>query len=98
MVWTDNYPGSADGVFFSYTGDGGSGADYRMYSVDRPISYQVNSVDPLDAAGLYASNYIGGGGRPQQHHSVLPREHQPPGGYGSPSRPACHVPGADVDR
>ena len=36
-----NYAGKADGVFFAATMDGGSGADYRVYSKERPISYQI---------------------------------------------------------
>ena len=47
-----NYPGSADGVWFAATHDGGSGADYRAYSQERAVSYQF-PVDPavLDNMG-----------------------------------------------
>ena len=37
---SSNYPGAADGVWFATTGDGGSSADWRIYSVDAPASYQ----------------------------------------------------------
>ena len=36
---------SSDGVFFAYTGDGGSGADYRAYSVEQSDSYNLAGVD-----------------------------------------------------
>src|SRR5690606_5509859 len=42
-----NSPGFADGVWFANTGDGGSGADYRIYSAERAISYQwPRTVEP----------------------------------------------------
>jgi hypothetical protein len=46
-----NYPGSADGVWFAATHDGGSGADYRAYSQERVVSYQF-PADPLVLDGL----------------------------------------------
>lgn len=59
-----NYPGSADGLFFANTGDGGSGADYRAYSVERNISYQVPPItDPFSPdyspADLHATHHAG---------------------------------------
>ncbi len=36
---SSNYPGAADGVWFATTGDGGSSADWRIYSPDAPASY-----------------------------------------------------------
>ncbi|MCH7870762.1 MAG: hypothetical protein IID33_03590, partial [Planctomycetes bacterium] len=37
---SSNYPGRADGLWFATTGDGGSSADWRIYSPDEPASYQ----------------------------------------------------------
>jgi len=42
-----------DGVFFAYTGDGGSGADYRAYSVEDTNSYQWPRADPTDDNATY---------------------------------------------
>ena len=52
-----NYPGSADGVFFSATGDGQSATDYRIYSSERPASYDIppTSTNPLDTHATYAA-------------------------------------------
>ena len=49
------FPGAADGVYFAATGDGQSATDYRIYSSERPASYQTvpPSVNPLDAHALY---------------------------------------------
>ena len=41
-----NFPGQADGVWFGVVADGDSGADYRVYSHDRAISYQVPPREP----------------------------------------------------
>jgi hypothetical protein len=49
-----NYAGKGDGIFFAATLDGGSGADYRAYSIERRISYQVPPLNPttdVDALG-----------------------------------------------
>lgn len=47
-----NSPGFIRGVLFSADGDGGSGADYRIYSEERTISYQIPpAATPLDAIG-----------------------------------------------
>jgi hypothetical protein len=46
-----NYPGAADGVWFAATHDGGSGFDYRAYSQERTVSYQV-PPDPAALDGL----------------------------------------------
>lgn len=48
-----NFPGTADGVWFAATGDGDSGADYRAYSQDRAVSYQVPGTEPEDDAAVY---------------------------------------------
>ncbi len=40
-----NSPGTADGVYFATTGDGGSSADWRVYSPDAVASYP--SGDPV---------------------------------------------------
>jgi hypothetical protein len=52
-----NYPGSADGVFFSATGDGQSATDYRIYSSERPASYDIppTSTNPLDTHATYVA-------------------------------------------
>jgi hypothetical protein len=54
---TSNFPGTADGVWFAATGDGQSSADYRMYSPERPTSYDIfpASGNPLDAHAVYAA-------------------------------------------
>jgi hypothetical protein len=44
----------ADGYWFAATVDGGSGSDYRAYSAERAISYQVPPLNPeldVDAVG-----------------------------------------------
>jgi hypothetical protein len=49
-----NYAGASDSVFFAATGNGGSGADYRAYSSERTISYQLPHLDPaIDAHATY---------------------------------------------
>jgi hypothetical protein len=54
---TANFPGAADGVWFAATGDGQSSADYRIYSPERPTSYDIfpASGNPLDAHAVYAA-------------------------------------------
>jgi hypothetical protein len=64
-----NYPGAADGYWFAATVDGGSSSDYRVYSQERAVSYQVPVVTPEDehaayhaggrnnTADLYANNF-----------------------------------------
>jgi len=66
---TVNYPGDVDSVFFGSTTDGDSGSDYRVYSSDRSVSYQLPIDIPADAdatyfagsrnntASLYADNF-----------------------------------------
>ncbi len=60
-----NSAGTADGVFFASTTDGDSGADYRVYSSDKNVSYQPNALPPtdpgFDARDLDA-NYLAVGG------------------------------------
>lgn len=46
-----NYPGVVDGVWFAATGDGGSSADWRVYSPDEPASYPDGDKVYLDPAG-----------------------------------------------
>ncbi|QDS98249.1 PEP-CTERM sorting domain-containing protein [Adhaeretor mobilis] len=50
---------NTDGVFFSYTSDGGSSADYRAYSVDQSDSYNLadNVSDPPVPAEPNATHY-----------------------------------------
>ncbi|MEO2045866.1 MAG: PEP-CTERM sorting domain-containing protein [Pirellulales bacterium] len=48
-----NSAGSSDSVFFSATGDGDSGSDYRVYSSDRDYSYQSPPVDAIDEDATY---------------------------------------------
>jgi hypothetical protein len=50
-----NSPGFIKGVLFSATGDGGSGADYRLYSEERTISYQIPPVTPEDSHAVYSA-------------------------------------------
>ena len=51
-----NYPGAADGVWFSATGDGQSATDYRIYSPERQTSYDIPaSGNPLDAHATYVA-------------------------------------------
>jgi hypothetical protein len=46
-------PGVTDAVWFAATVDGGSGADFRAYSIEREISYQhpIPMDSPLDSQG-----------------------------------------------
>jgi hypothetical protein len=49
-----NYPGSADGVWFAASHDGGTASDYRAYSQERNVSYQhpiPTENPPLDGIG-----------------------------------------------
>lgn len=48
-----NSPGVVDGVFFAATTDGDSGSDYRVYSSDRAVSYQLPVDTPNDADATY---------------------------------------------
>jgi len=80
-----NSPGFADGVWFAATGDGGSAADFRAYSSERPVSYQLppmeGSVEDLHAtyhagsrnnsAPLYADNF-GGAAVPPAQTALFP--------------------------
>jgi len=80
-----NYPGSADGIWFGATGDGGSTADYRAYSQERVVSYQHPPVTAEDmhatyhaasrnaAATLYADNF-GNVTAPQAQIDLYPNQ------------------------
>jgi hypothetical protein len=48
-----NSAGTSDSVFFAATGDGDSGADYRVYSSDRDFSYQFPPEDTIDEDATY---------------------------------------------
>jgi hypothetical protein len=73
---TYNGVGAADGVFFSATGDGQNGADFRAYSSERTVSYQVPGTAPEDehanhlagsrnnTASYYATPFPGGNSAP----------------------------------
>lgn len=52
-----NFPGTVDGVWFGATGDGQSSSDYRIYSPERPTSYDIfpASGNALDAHAIYAA-------------------------------------------
>jgi hypothetical protein len=52
-----NFPGSAEAVWFAATGDGQSSSDYRIYSPERPASYDIfpASGNPLDAHATYTA-------------------------------------------
>lgn len=77
-----NGVGTSDGVFFSATSDGASSTDYRAYSSERPVSYQVPATAPEDAhatylagsrnntAALYATAFPGGKSAPGSQASV----------------------------
>ena len=54
-----NYPGASDAVFFAATGDGGSPADFRIYSSERNISYQLPPIDPVDTHAFYPAGSRG---------------------------------------
>ncbi|MBX3426123.1 MAG: PEP-CTERM sorting domain-containing protein [Pirellulales bacterium] len=54
-----NYAGAGDGVFFAATPDGGSGADYRAYSVERLISYQIPPLAPNEDIDMHATYFAG---------------------------------------
>lgn len=51
---------SSDGVFFAYTGDAGSGADFRAYSVEDDNSYDASPAEPN------AVYHAGGRNAPEQ--------------------------------
>jgi len=74
---TTNYPGSADGVFFGCTGDGGSSADWRAYSPAAVASYP--SGDPVYSAAsrnntdpYYAQ--FGGVEAPEAQSNAFPQQ------------------------
>jgi|GEM_PF-5430970 len=57
---------SADGVFFGAVADGGSGADYRVYSTERNYSYQLfdpANPDPIDEHATYFAGTRNGTGQ-----------------------------------
>ncbi|MGD9636945.1 MAG: hypothetical protein AB7G28_25765 [Pirellulales bacterium] len=56
-----NYPGSIDGVVFAASTDGGSSADFRAYSSERAVSYQL-PVDP---------SIVDGDGNPVDGHATF---------------------------
>jgi hypothetical protein len=80
-----NYPGSADGYWFAATVDGGSASDYRVYSQERAVSYQIPSATPEDdhathhagsrnnTASLYADNF-GNVGAPAAQLALYPQQ------------------------
>jgi hypothetical protein len=53
---TANSTGVSDAVFFSATGDGQNAADYRAYSSERPVSYQIPGTAPEDAHATHFAN------------------------------------------
>ncbi len=48
-----NYAGASDSVFFASTGDGGSTSDFRAYSSERAVSYQLPGTVPEDEHATY---------------------------------------------
>lgn len=54
---------STDGVYFAYTGDGGSAADYRVYSVEKVNSYQIDNPDVIDLHATYFAGTRNGTGQ-----------------------------------
>jgi hypothetical protein len=59
-----NWPGNADGIYFAATLDGGSSADYRVYSQERVVSYQT----PADTG--YNPDLLDNVGEPIDHHAT----------------------------
>lgn len=55
-----------DGVFFAYTGDGGSSADFRAYSVEDQNSYQWPREDETDEHTTYHN--VDGRNGTEQHY------------------------------
>lgn len=89
----ENKPGAADGVWFGYTGDGDSGADYRVYSSDRPVSYQF-PPDPEAACGCDEDATYHAGSR--DHTAALYFENinpevEPGSGVGGVEAPAAQL-------
>jgi hypothetical protein len=91
---TANLAGASDGVFFAATGEGGSSADFRIYSSEAPASYQIpdptgNSVyaagDRNAAAALYQTTFPGGLSAPALQQTNFPASQTgmtPAGGTG----------------
>jgi hypothetical protein len=48
-----NGAGAADGVFFAATSDGQNASDYRAYSSERNVGYQLPTVTPEDSHATY---------------------------------------------
>jgi hypothetical protein len=83
-----NYAGAADSVFFAAVGNGGSAADYRAYSSERAVSYQVppDPAAPEDlhatyeagsrnnSAEFYTTNFPGGVSAPTLQQTTYPDE------------------------
>lgn len=63
-----NWPGSADGTFFAITGDGGSAVDYRIYSIERSVSYQFPAN--TDINGDMIPDSMDGLGQPIDDHAT----------------------------
>ena len=68
-----NYAGSADSVFFAATGDGASTTDYRIYSPDKPGSYNVGDAgisyeagSKNSSASLYTTLFPAGATAPEE--------------------------------
>jgi hypothetical protein len=78
---TANLAGAADGVFFAATGEGGSSADFRIYSSQTPASHQVPDPggfatyaagDRNSSAALYQTTFPAGFSAPALLQTTFP--------------------------
>ncbi|MEX2309023.1 MAG: PEP-CTERM sorting domain-containing protein [Pirellulales bacterium] len=68
-------PGVNDAVWFAATVEGGSGADFRAYSIEREISYQIPPVTTvLDGVGEPVDSHA-------THHALSRNNVPPPADY-----------------
>jgi hypothetical protein len=91
---TPNLAGAADGVFFAATGEGGSSADFRIYSSQVPASHQVPDPggfatyaagDRNSSAALYQTSFPAGFSAPALQQTNFPASQTgmtPAGGTG----------------
>ncbi|HVT30074.1 MAG TPA: PEP-CTERM sorting domain-containing protein [Lacipirellulaceae bacterium] len=76
---SSNYVGASDGLFYAADGDGASSADYRVYSSEKPGSYQLADAHNTYAAGdrnssnaYYQTLFPAGNSVPAAQNSAFP--------------------------
>ena len=65
---TSVYPGVADGIWFAATVDGFTASDYRVYSIERAVSYQL--PHNTDINGDMIPDSMDGNGDPIDGHAI----------------------------